>query len=80
MGIALIRIVDPKMQSKAMDDYALAYLPVAPVEILLITFVPIAFTAGWSLWLLLGCLAISAILIGFAASMGWWRSSTCDRK
>ena len=31
MGIALIRIVDPKMASKAMDDYALAYLPIAPV-------------------------------------------------
>ena len=80
MGIALIRIVDPKMQSKAMDDYALAYLPVAPVEILLITCVPLAFSAGWSLWLLLGCLALSAILLGFAASMGWWRSSTCDGK
>ena len=46
MGIALLRIADPKMQSKAMDDYALAYLPCAPVEILLITFVPILFAAA----------------------------------
>ena len=40
MGIALLRIVDPKLSSKAMDDYAMAYLPIAPIEILLITFVP----------------------------------------
>ena len=45
MGIALIRIVDPKMASKAMDDYALAYLPIAPVVSLLILL--IAFKMGW---------------------------------
>ena len=28
MGIALLRIVDPKLSSKAMDDYAMAYLPI----------------------------------------------------
>ena len=32
MGLALLRIVDPKMQSKVVDDYALAYLPIAPAE------------------------------------------------
>ena len=46
MGIALLRIVDPKLSSKAMDDYAMAYLPIAPIEILLITFVPILFVNG----------------------------------
>ncbi|MCF0177213.1 MAG: sodium:glutamate symporter, partial [Bacteroidales bacterium] len=40
MGLALLRIVDPEQRSNAMDDFALAYLPCAPVEILLITFVP----------------------------------------
>ena len=72
MGIALLRIVDPKLASKAMDDYALAYLPVAPVEILLITFVPVLFVNGYGLWLLLGCVAISIILLLVAYKMGWW--------
>ncbi|MBP5693169.1 MAG: sodium:glutamate symporter [Bacteroidales bacterium] len=73
MGIALERIVDPKMESKTMDDYALAYLPIAPVEIILITLVPIAFTAGWGGLLMWICLALSALLILLAFSMKWWR-------
>ena len=72
MGIALLRIVDPKMQSKAMDDYALAYLPCAPVEILLITFVPILFSAGYGLWMMLGCLVLSLLLIWLARRLKWW--------
>ena len=72
MGIALIRIVDPKLISKAMDDYALAYLPIAPIEILLITFVPILFVNGFGLWLMLGCLALSMLLLLLAKKMGWW--------
>ena len=72
MGIALIRIVDPKLASKAMDDYALAYLPIAPVEILLITFVPIMFVNGMGLWLSLGCLALSALIVLLAVKLGWW--------
>lgn len=72
MGIALIRIVDPKLASKAMDDYALAYLPIAPVEILLITFVPILFMNGMGLWLSLGCLLLTFIIIFIAIRMGWW--------
>lgn len=72
MGIALLRIVDPKMQSKAMDDYALAYLPCAPVEILLITFVPICFAGGQGLWLMLGCLVVSLLLLLLAGRMKWW--------
>ena len=73
MGIALLRIVDPKQNSKAMDDYAMAYLPIAPVEILLITFVPILFVNGLGLWLLLACLALTVLIVLLAMRMGWWR-------
>ena len=72
MGIALLRIVDPKLASKAMNDYAMAYLPIAPVEILLITFVPILFVNGLGIWLLLACLALSALVLLLAWKMGWW--------
>ena len=74
MGIALLRIVDPKQQSRAMDDYALAYLPCAPVEILLITFVPILFASGNGLWLMLGCLVLSLLILLLARKAGWWQS------
>lgn len=72
MGIALLRIVDPKMESKAMDDYALAYLPIAPVEILLITFVPVMFASGMGAWILLASLVASVAIIALAKRMGWW--------
>lgn len=72
MGIALLRIVDPKMCSKAMDDYALAYLPCAPVEIILITLVPIMFANGNGLPMMLVCLAISIAIICLAKLLKWW--------
>lgn len=72
MGIALLRIVDPKLESKAMDDYAMAYLPIAPVEIILITFVPVLFVSGYGLWLLLASLVLSLLIIMLARKMGWW--------
>ena len=72
MGIALERIVDPEMKSKTMDDYALAYLPIAPIEIILITLVPISFSAGWGGLLMWICLALSVALILLARAMKWW--------
>ncbi|MCQ2305799.1 MAG: sodium:glutamate symporter [Bacteroidales bacterium] len=72
MGIALLRIVDPKMASKALDDYALAYLPCAPVEIVLISLVPLMFANGKGLWLMLVCLAISLVLLFLARRLKWW--------
>ena len=72
MGIALLRIVDPKLSSKAMEDYALAYLPIAPIEIALITFTPILFANGMGVWLLVGCLALALVTILIAWLMKWF--------
>lgn len=72
MGIALLRIVDPKMESKALDDYALAYLPIAPVEILLITFIPVLFVNGLGLWTMIVALIFSFLIILLAWEMGWF--------
>ncbi len=73
MGIALERVVDPESKSKAMDDYAMAYLPIAPVEILLITFVPISFIAGWSSILMWCCIALSIVLLIIARLAKWYK-------
>lgn len=72
MGIALLRIVDPKSTSKAMDDYALAYLPIAPLEIALITLLPILYSNGMGVWLIIGCLALAALTILIAWRMKWF--------
>jgi ESS family glutamate:Na+ symporter len=72
MGIALLRIADPKSNSKTMEDYALAYLPIAPLEIALITFMPILFARGMGVWLLVGCLVLAAITILIAWRMKWF--------
>ena len=75
LGIALLRIVDPKSNSKTMENSALAYLPIAPLEIALITFMPILFTNGLGVWLLLGCLALAGVTILIAWRMKWFVST-----
>lgn len=74
IGIALLRIVDPKNESHALDNYALAFLPCAPIEIILILSVPFAAKGGWLLWLCLAYLIISFLILLLAKKMGWWLS------
>jgi len=76
IGIALLRIVDPKNESHALDNYALAFLPCAPIEIILILSVPIAYQGGWLTWLCLGYLLISFGILLLAKKAGWWIPSS----
>ena len=71
MGIALLRVVDPKMKSRCMDSYALAYLFIAPVEIALITFAPVAFVNGYGLLFASICL-VAALGVLFVAYFKKW--------
>jgi len=71
-GIALLRIVDPKFQSKTLQDVGIAYLPIAPLEILVITAAPIIFSLGWGLWFSLACLAATFICLYVTRQVGWW--------
>jgi ESS family glutamate:Na+ symporter len=73
MGIALLRIVDPENSSKSLDDYALAYLPCAPVEILLISLVPILFVNGYGALVMSICLVLSLLILLLSYKMGWYR-------
>jgi ESS family glutamate:Na+ symporter len=72
MGIALLRVVDPKMQSRALDSYALAYLFIAPVEISLVTFAPVAFHNGYGLLFSLICLIAGIAVLLAAYFKGWF--------
>lgn len=72
MGIALLRVVDPKMQSRCLDSYALAYLFIAPVEISLITFAPVAFLNGYGLLFAGICLVAGLAVLMTASLKGWF--------
>lgn len=76
MGIALLRVVDHEMKSRCLDDYALAYLFIAPVEIALITFAPVAFVNGYGVHFLGIVLAAALLVIGFAALKGWFKKKS----
>ena len=63
-GIALLRIVDPKLNSRTLEDFSVAYLPVLPVEITAVTFVPLLVIAGasWAAVGIWGAIMIVALI------------------
>ncbi|HOO18555.1 MAG TPA: sodium:glutamate symporter [Paludibacteraceae bacterium] len=71
-GIALLRVVDPKMQSYCLDSYAIAYLFIAPVEISLITFAPIIFVNGYGLIFSIICLVLCIAILLIAYFKKWF--------
>lgn len=77
-GIALLRMSDPKLESGTLDEFGLAYLPLAPIETLTVTLTPTIVAAGaaWALaggWTALGLLATGAALL---LARDTWRRST----
>ena len=72
MGIALLRVVHPKMKSRCLDSYALAYLFIAPVEISLITFAPVAFVNGYGLLFSGICLLAGLGIMAVAYFKKWF--------
>ena len=73
MGIALLRVVDPKMKSRCLDSYALAYLFIAPVEIAIITLAPVAFLNGYGLVFSGVCLVAAIVIILTGHLKGWYK-------
>lgn len=64
-GIALLRIVDPKLRSRTLEDFAIAYLPVLPVELTAVTFTPALVLAGgaWAVAGIWGAIAVLALAV-----------------
>ncbi|WP_181273039.1 sodium/glutamate symporter [Brevibacterium oceani] len=72
-GIALLRIVDPKLKSRTLEDFSLAYLPVIPVEVTAVTFAPLLVIAGasWAvvgIWGAITVVAVAAALVVVAGN------------
>ena len=73
MGVSFTSCLNDDAGESMYDGIgAMAYLPIAPIEILLITFVPILFVNGLGVWLLLACLVLSLLILLLAWKMGWW--------
>ena len=64
MGIALLRIIDAKNKSHVLDDFAIAYLALVPIEIALIIISPFLVTNEYHVYYML-------ITITFGLSLLW---------
>jgi ESS family glutamate:Na+ symporter len=64
-AIALLRVIDPKLRSGTMEDFALAYIPVVPVEVTAVTFVPSMVLAGaaWAVVGIWGAVSVAAVVV-----------------
>ncbi|MDN6489433.1 MAG: sodium:glutamate symporter, partial [Yaniella sp.] len=65
-GIAMLRVVDPQLKSGTLEDFGIAYIPVTPVEITAVTFVPPLILAGaaWAVVGIWGAIAAAAVIAG----------------
>ncbi|PAQ15797.1 sodium:glutamate symporter [Bacillaceae bacterium SAOS 7] len=75
MGLALLRIVDPKLKSKTMDDYAIAYLGMIPVEMTIISMAPILYMSGLPWVFPTVLLLVGIAIIAVYRLKGWWGQS-----
>lgn len=75
MGIALIRISDPKLESNTLDDFGLAYAPIAPVEIAIVTFSPIMILNNQHWLFVLITFAVSIVILFISYRQRWLQFS-----
>lgn len=71
MGIALLRIVDPDLKSNTLDDFGLAYIPIAPVEIAIVTFSPFLLMNQYA-WVYVGATLGAAVIILILSRINGW--------
>ncbi|MBB6450038.1 ESS family glutamate:Na+ symporter [Geomicrobium halophilum] len=71
MGIALLKVVDPKNEATTLDDYALGYIAMVPIEVLIITFGPLLLMTGLGFIYVLVLLGVAVMLLIIAAKAGW---------
>ena len=80
MGIALLRIADPELKSKTLDDYALAYVGVGTVDVFIVSLAPVLVISGQHWLFTLVALALGILVLLVARWMGWWNHSAVKRE
>lgn len=81
-GIALLRIVDPKGKSRTIEEFGLAYVGFAPVEITMAIAAPVLIANGFGWGFIAVCLVSGIGVLGAAFVLGWVNSApkTADDK
>ncbi|MCP4117592.1 MAG: sodium:glutamate symporter [Desulfobacteraceae bacterium] len=72
-GVTLLRIVDPNFESETLEDYGLAYILIAPIELFLVSLSPI-FYATYGLATTLALVLAAAGILLAAKALGFWYS------
>ena len=73
MGIALLRIVDPELKSNTLNDFGLAFIVIAPVELMLITFSPVMVVNSQSWLFITITLGFTILISALAIKKGWFK-------
>lgn len=74
-GIALLRIVDPKGKSRTIEEFGLAYVGFAPVEIAMAIAAPVLVANGFGWAFIAVCLIAGVAVLGAAFVLGWVNSA-----
>ncbi|APT89611.1 sodium:glutamate symporter [Corynebacterium frankenforstense DSM 45800] len=77
-GIALLKIVDPKMKSGTLNEYGVAYIGFAPFEIGMTIVAPIAAVAGWTMGLGIVSTVIAVVVLVTPFVFRWLPGHTQD--
>ena len=66
IALALLRVVDPRNESKILDPFAFAYLFVAPLEVGLVAFAPLLIAQGfvWTFAAVTAAAGLAALFLG----------------
>lgn len=72
MGIALLRVVDPRFRSGTLRAYGLAYTLIAPIEMFIVAFVPMVVGLGHNWVATTALLGLSAALLVLAIVLRYW--------
>ena len=73
-SIALLRMVDPELDSRTLEDFGLAYLPVVPVETASVALTPLIVIAGFGWAVGAGWTAIGLVALALPFVLGWTRA------
>lgn len=71
MGIALLKVVDPKSEASTLEDYGIAYVGLVPFEVLIITFGPLLVMSGFGV-AYFGVLLGGALVLFLIAKWSGW--------
>ncbi|QDR79693.1 sodium/glutamate symporter [Sporomusa termitida] len=71
-GVTLLRIIDPEFRSKALQDYGLAYIFIAVVEIFLVSLTPVFVGLGYVGETAAVLIGVSLFIFVLSIKAGYW--------